>query len=216
MTESLAIDDSLVVWSTPPDELGDRPLVVLMHGRGSHEQDLAGLIPLLPSEYAYVSLRAPLRFDGGGYTWFAAGAPGAPPIASVDASVIAVLDWLDRVAPSGPVVAGGFSQGGAMATHLMRHAPERFAGFVNLAGFIVPGDAPADSRLSELLPPVFWGRDPGDPVIPPSAMDRTEQWLPSRSQLTTRTYPGIGHSISAEEVTDVAQFLRVTLNSSVG
>lgn len=213
MTEAPAIDDSLAVWSTPRDELGGRPLVVLMHGRGSHEQDLAGLIPLLPSEYAYVSLRAPYRFDGGGYTWFAAGAPGAPPIASVDESVVAVLDWLDRLAPSGPVVAGGFSQGGAMATHLMRHAPERFAGFVNLAGFIVPGDAPADSRLSELLPPVFWGRDPADPVIPPSAMDRAEQWLPSRSQLTTRTYPGIGHSISAEEVADVSGFLRTTLGA---
>ncbi|MHA6694717.1 alpha/beta hydrolase [Homoserinimonas sp. A520] len=214
MTETVTIDDSLVVWSLPREELADRPLVVLMHGRGSHEQDLAGLIPLLPGEYAYASLRAPLRFDGGGHTWFAAGAPGEPPVASVDAAAIAVLEWLDRVAPTGPVAAAGFSQGGAMATHLMRHDPDRFACYVNLAGFIVPGDAPADSRLPELLPPVFWGRDPADPVIPQSAMARAEQWLPSRSRLTARTYPGIGHSISAEEVDDVAQFLRATLNES--
>lgn len=216
MTDPLTIDDSLIVWSTPPSELGDRPLVVLMHGRGSHEQDLAGLIPLLPPEYGYASLRAPLRFEGGGYTWFASGAPGAPPASSVDAAVTTVLDWLDRVAPGGPVAVAGFSQGGAMATHLMRHAPERFASHVNLAGFIVPGDAPADSRLAELRPPVFWGRDPGDPVIPQSAMDRTEQWLPLRSQLTTRTYPGIGHSISAEEIADVSEFLRETLGAPRG
>ena len=45
MTEAMTIDDSLVVWSLPREQLADRPLVVLMHGRGSHEQDLAGLIP---------------------------------------------------------------------------------------------------------------------------------------------------------------------------
>lgn len=212
MTDPLAIDDSVVVWSTPQAELDDRPLVLLMHGRGSHENDLTALIPMLPHEFVYASLRAPLPFEGGGYTWFAAGEPGAPPVASVDASVLAVLEWLDRVAPGGPVAAAGFSQGGAMATHLMRHAPDRFFSYVNLAGFVVPGEAPADSRLSELMPPVFWGRDTADPVIPQWTADRMEQWLPPRSRLTTRTYPGIGHSISREEVDDVAEFLR----SSVG
>jgi phospholipase/carboxylesterase len=216
MTDQLEIDDASVVWSVPPTELADKPLVVLMHGRGSHENDLAGLIPLLPPEFAYASLRAPLRFEGGGYTWFVAGAPGAPPAASVDAAAVAVLDWLDRLAPRGPVSVAGFSQGGALATHLLRHAPERFASAVNLAGFIVPGAAPADSRLLELLPPVFWGRDTADPVIPRSATDRTAQWLPSHSRLTERTYAGVGHSISAEEVADVAEFLRGTLNNSVG
>ncbi|MEX1079428.1 MAG: alpha/beta hydrolase-fold protein [Homoserinimonas sp.] len=211
MTQSFAIDDSAVVWSAPSDELGARPLVLLMHGRGSHENDLAGLIPLLPQEFGYASLRAPLPFDGGGYTWFAAGAPGAPPAASVDAAVAAVLEWLDRVAPSGPVAAAGFSQGGAMATHLMRHAPERFVSYVNLAGFIVPGEAPADERLSQLRPPVFWGRDGADPVIPQSAIDRTKQWLPLRSRLTSRSYPGIGHSISPAEASDVSSFLVETL-----
>jgi phospholipase/carboxylesterase len=93
----------------------------------------------------------------------------------------------------------------------MRCAPERFASYINLAGFVVPGDAPADSRLTELLPPVFWGRDIADPVIPQSAIIRTAQWLPEHSRLTTRTYPGVGHSISREEADDVAQFLRETL-----
>src|SRR5690554_3838583 len=214
MTNHLTIDDSAAVWSTPASELGDRPLVLLMHGRGSHENDLAALMPMLPQQFVYASPRAPLPFDGGGYTWFAAGAPGAPPAASVDAAAVAVLEGLDRIAPAGPVAAAGFSQGGALATHLMRHAPERFACYVNLAGFVVPGEAPADSRLPELLPPVFWGRDTEDPVIPRSATDRTAQWLPSHSELVARTYPGVGHSISTDEVADVAQFLRDTLGSA--
>lgn len=214
MTDHVTIEDDAVIWSNPPSELGNRPLVVLMHGRGSHENDLAGLIPLLPGQFTYASLRAPHRFEGGGYTWFASGAPGAPPVASVDASALAVLQWLDRLAPSGPVAVGGFSQGGALATHLMRHEPERFASFVNLAGFIVPGQAPADDRLAGLRPPVFWGRDVADPVIAASATVRTEQWLPTHTRLTAKTYPGIGHSISREEVADVADFLTATLTRS--
>jgi len=214
MADTVHIDNSTVVWSNDPDALGMRPLVVLMHGRGSHEHDLAGLFPLLPAAFHYASPRAPLDFAGGGFSWFAAGPPGSPPVESVEASVTAVLEWLDHLAPSGPVAVGGFSQGGAMATHLMRHAPERFFAFVNLSGFIVPGDAPADERLRTLQPPVFWGRDVADPVIAQEAMRRTAEWLPAHSTLTERVYPGIGHSISREEVAHVSAFLSESLRGA--
>ncbi len=208
MNNPVSIDDDLVVWSAPAAEIGERALVVLMHGRGSHEHDLATLIPMLPDEFVYASLRAPLQFEGGGFSWFAAGPPGEPPVASVNASVVAVGEWLERVAPNGKVAVGGFSQGGAMATHLMRHAPERCFAYVNLSGFVVPGEAPADEKLAELRPAVFWGRDDDDPVISSAAMAHTAKWLPEHSTLTERTYPGIAHSISREEVDDVSEFLR--------
>ncbi|HEV7812246.1 MAG TPA: alpha/beta hydrolase-fold protein [Leifsonia sp.] len=208
---SLPIDDAAVVWSVPPDELGSRPLVVLMHGRGSHERDLVALVPSLPAEPVYASLRAPI-IDGDGWSWFLSGQPGAPDPASAVAAARGVLDWLDRVAPSGPVSAVGFSQGGAMATQLLRHAPERFASFVNLAGFIVEAaGAGIDERLATGRKPVFWGRDPRDPIIPASAVERTLAWLPSHSELTVREYHGIGHSVSRQEVDDVGEFLAATL-----
>ena len=207
-----SIDDSVVVWSAPAAEVATRPLVVLLHGRGSHEHDLIGLVPMLPFEPVYASLRAP-REEGGGYTWFQSGEPGHPDAGSAIASTRAVLAWLDRVAPAAGVSVIGFSQGGALATQLLRHAPERFASFVNLAGFIVEDGATpeADARLAALAKPVLWGRDPGDPVIPQSAIDRTAAWLPSHSALTTREYPGIGHSVSRDELDDVAEFVRTTL-----
>ncbi|MCU1546009.1 MAG: esterase [Homoserinimonas sp.] len=211
---SLPIDDEAVVWSAPQSELATRPLVVLLHGRGSHEHDLFTLVPMLPSEPVYASLRAPMPFPGAGFSWFTPGAPGAPDSAVADAAVKGVLDWLDRLAPANGIAVLGFSQGGALVTHLMRHAPERFASYINLAGFTIPGDAPADSRLLELRPPLFWGRDVADPVIPQSAIDRTAAWLPSHSTLTARHYAGIGHSIAREEVDEASEFLRATLLSA--
>lgn len=209
---TVSIDDSAVVWSAPATELASRPLVVLAHGRGSHERDLFGLVPMLPPEAVYASLRAP-RSEGDGYTWFSSGPPGSPDADSAIASTLAVLAWLDRVAPAAGVSIVGFSQGGALATQLLRHAPERFSSFVNLAGFVIENGASpeADARLAALDKPMLWARDPADPVIPAAAVARTAAWLPLHSALTMREYPGIGHSVSRGELDDVAAFLRATL-----
>lgn len=212
MTPTLEIDDALAVWSEPRESLADRPLVVLLHGRGSHEHDLIQLAPHLVPGAVYVSLRAPLPFvGGGGYSWFPPAAPGRPAGEDAEAATRSILDWLDRVAPVGPVAVVGFSQGGALATHLMRFAPERFAAFVNLSGFVIPAECPADARLPELRPAMFWGRDVADPIIPVEATDATEAWLPEHSTLTRRRYEGIAHSISMEELVDVREFLLAAL-----
>ena len=211
MTSSLAIDPSVVVWSVPEasraEELATRPLLVLMHGRGSHEQDLYSLAPLLPSPFVIAALRAPLELAPGSYSWFPVGEPGRPSVVAADSAVQALLDWLGSVPTAASVSLLGFSQGGAMSLHALRHAPDRFATFVNLAGFVIGEEAPADDLLEVLRPPVFWGSDPADPVISAEAIARTAQWLPSHSTLTERHYDGIGHSISREELTDVNTFL---------
>jgi phospholipase/carboxylesterase len=207
---NLSLDPTVIAWSVPDSELAEalatRPLLVLMHGRGSHERDLFSLLPLLPVGPVIASIRAPLRL-GDGFTWFPPAEPGMPSSEAADAASIAVLEWIDSLQTRTPIALFGFSQGAAMAIHLMRHAPERFAAYVALSGFSIDGSQPADSLLETLRPPVFWGRDDADPVIPRSAVARTTAWLPSHSTLTERLYPGIAHSISQEEMREVGVFL---------
>jgi phospholipase/carboxylesterase len=95
-----------------------------------------------------------------------------------------------------------------MALQLMRHAPDRIAFAVQLSGFVVPGSVDGDTRLSELRPPVFWGRGTADAVIPPEAVARTQHWLPGHSTLTERIYEGMPHSVSQAELDDIVRFLR--------
>ncbi len=211
MSSTLELSGQAVLWSVAPDEraaaLASRPLLVLMHGRGSDENDLFALAPLLPPEAVVASLRAPLSL-GPAYSWFSNAEPGLPsPLAAGDATE-AVLRWLDRTGHVGATWLLGFSQGGAMVTQLLRFAPQRFEKFVNLAGFSIDGELPADGTLETLRPPLFWGRDPADPVIPQDAVERTAAWLPAHTTLTQREYRGIGHSISREEMNDVVAFLR--------
>jgi phospholipase/carboxylesterase len=202
------IDVDAVLWSAGERDRSGRPLLLILHGFGSHEGDLFSLAPHLPLEPVIASLRAPLA-AGQGWAWFPITEPGNPVAETLDAAALGVLQWLDAL-PEQPTSIGvlGFSQGGAMALQLMRHAPDRIAFAVQLSGFVVPGSVDGDTRLSELRPPVFWGRGTADAVIPPEAVARTQYWLPGHSTLTERIYEGMPHSVSQAELDDIVRFLR--------
>lgn len=207
-TRPQPIDPAAVLWSAAPADRVDRPLLLILHGYGSHENDLFSLAPHLPLQPSIAALRAPLP-AGQGWSWFPLGVPGEPVGVALDAAALGILHWLDAL-PEQPTSIGllGFSQGGAMTMQLMRHAPERFAFAVQLSGFIASGTHPGDARLAELKPPVFWGRGTLDSVIPEAAVARTQDWLPAHSTLTERIYEGMGHSISQTELGDMVTFLR--------
>lgn len=213
---ALRIDPDAVRWSAGERDRAGRPLLVLMHGYGSDEDDLFSLSPYLPLHPVIASLRAPIA-EAGGYAWFSRAefVDGTPTQQRADAAAHAVLDWLDALpaAPEGHPSVGllGFSQGGAMVLQLLRCAPERFGYGVQLSGYVVAGHAPGDSELSRVRPPVFWGRGTDDTMIGPRSIDRTEAWLPEHTRLDARIYEGLAHGIGRVELSDVAAFVQAWL-----
>lgn len=213
-----------MVWSVPPAELADalsrRPLLVLLHGYGSHEHDLAPLTTQLNPGPVVASLRAPLP-AGPGYAWFPITDParaGEPDPDLANAAVAGVLRWLEETQAltrtPGPVGLLGFSQGGAMVTHLIRHHPELFACGVVLSGFTVPGLLGGDEALAQVAPPVYWARGDADPIIPAAAIARTEEFLRRHTTLSARIFAGLGHGVAAAEIEEVADFLAAHLQPS--
>jgi phospholipase/carboxylesterase len=202
------LDPDAVLWSAPVAERDGRPLLVAMHGRGSDERDLFALAPALPSGYVVASVRAPIA-EGPGWSWWdPGGRHGDPDAEDVDLSAAAVLTWLDALPFAAPATGTlGFSQGGAMATHLLRRDPARFSFAVNLAGFAIGGAQKGDAALAISRPPVFWGRGGADELFTPEIVARTEPWLAACTTAETRVYPGLGHSISQQELDDVVGFL---------
>lgn len=202
----MQLDTSAILWSAPERERAERPLLVLLHGLGSHEGDLFSMSPGLPLEPVIASLRAPLA-HGGGWSWWPYSGAGNPEPDTVDEAAAAVIDWLDTQQYTS-VSLLGFSQGAALSLQLLRHAPTRFAATVALSGFVAPGEHAGDAELARVKPAVFWGRGTDDPVIPDEAVARTDAWLPSHADATIRIYEGLGHSISTPELTDFVSFLR--------
>ena len=216
----VTIDAALVRWSTDEAERAGRPLLVLLHGVGSHEGDLIGLAPYLPRDLAIASLRAPLP-HGDGHSWYPLALPGSPEPGPVDEAAEAVLAWVDSLGDAHPSVALlGFSQGGSLTRQLLRHAPERFAWAAVLAGFVVPDDSEATSRrdaeLARVRPDVFWGRGDVDAVIPLDAVQRTADWLAAHADVEETVYPGLAHGISQEELDDLNAFISRVTNPLAG
>ncbi len=198
-----------MLWSRPESERADRPLLLMLHGRGSQEADLAGLADAFPPELVVASLRGPVP-DGPGFSWFQVTRPGNPFPYQVDGAADAVLSWLDGQ-PFAPSSLGllGFSQGAVVSLQLLRRVPERVGYALNLSGLVGEGSEPGDDAIARH--PVFWGRGDADPRIEPGPIALSEAWLSAHVDLEEHVYPGLGHSISREELDDIAAFLKARL-----
>jgi phospholipase/carboxylesterase len=188
---------------------GDAPAVaLLLHGFGSNERDLVALASALPAGMPWASLRAPVEVRPGGYAWFPIGEPGNPDPGTVSAATAAIWQWTDAVLPAAArVVPIGFSQGGLMASQLLRTRPDRVIAPVMLGGFVQAGAQPGDAQLAATRPAVFSGRGQDDRVIARAAVARTETWLPAHTTPDQRLYPGLAHGIDGRVVADVRAFL---------
>ncbi|MFM5904478.1 MAG: alpha/beta hydrolase [Microbacteriaceae bacterium] len=183
------------------------PVAILLHGYGSNERDLPSLMDFLP-KMPWAALRAPLTLQQGAYAWYGITTPLTPTLEEVEPATDAVWDWIEQHVPSdSPLVILGFSQGGLMATQLLRTHPERIIATVILAGFRYQGVQPADERLLENKPKVFYGRGVQDTVITKEAVASLNIWLQSHTRAVTKTYEALGHSIDARVMNDVAQYL---------
>jgi phospholipase/carboxylesterase len=163
-----------VVHRTRPAASETHGALVLLHGRGTDENDLFPLIDILDPERRLVgfTLRGPLNLPPGGWHWYRLGGIPTPDPPTFHASYELVTGWLDSLpdelgVPPERTVIGGFSQGSVMsyAVSLGAGRPSP-AGVIALSGFIprVP-DFSLDLEARAGLP-VAIGHGTHDPVIP--------------------------------------------------
>ena len=192
----------------PSDSTAQPAVALLLHGYGSNEDYLTALVPALGLTLPWASLRAPLELGTGGAAWFAITTPGNPDPQPLAAATEQIWAWVDaHLAASTRVIPIGFSQGGLMASQLLRTRPERVLAPVVLGGFVLGAAQPGDATLAEARPAVFWGRGAEDRVIGEAAISRTSAYLPQHTTLVERVYPGLAHGIDAAEAGDVRDFL---------
>lgn len=128
-------------------------LVVLLHGVGGDETNLADLAAGVEPGALVALVRGRLALDPGRFAWFRViFTESGPRIAADEAedSRRALIRLIDRLQSEhgiepGRTVLAGFSQGGILTASVALSAPERVAGFAILSGRILPE---LDSRIA--------------------------------------------------------------------
>ena len=195
---------------TPP------PLLVLLHGIGSNENDLVSLAGKLDPRFLVVSLRAPRPYRGG-FAWFQitwqSNGSATPDIDQAHETLADFVRWLAAApgrlgADARRVYLMGFSQGAMMSLGVLRTAPDRLAGVVALSGLFrddlveTPADAGATGRVA-----VFVAHGTQDDLLPVADGRAIRDLLqPMVRDFTYREY-AMPHTIAPVELRDVAAWL---------
>ncbi len=196
------------------------PTLILLHGRGTNEDDLLGLVSYLDPRFMVISARAPFRFSYGGYTWYDVLEVGSPEPQQFAESYERLIQFLADVQQHYPVDANqvfllGFSMGTMMSYALALTKPKEIAGVVAHSGYI-PEHPLLLFKWDELDQTGFFvAHGVHDPVIPIHFGRRAKELLSkTNADLTYREYP-IAHQISEESLRDLSAWLQKRLNVSV-
>ena len=205
-----------------PSAPGTCPLLVLIHGYGSNEEDLMGLAPYLDGRLRIVSVRAPLQLGQGGYSWFSLDITPAGLTACSDEAIASrrrltalVTRLQERYAADGSATyLLGFSQGATIAVSAGLVDVTGSAGVVSLSGVSLPELMPEREPVEALRgKPLLMTHGLADPVVPIEAgraFHRQLQSLPL--DLVYREYD-MGHEINRECLADLAAWLRGQIES---
>ena len=187
-----------------------RAAVIMLHGRGAPAHDILGLAEeFRQDDVAFLAPQAP------GYQWYprsflAPLAQNEPHLSQSLATVGAIVAHLGEngVQPE-RIGLVGFSQGGCLALEYVARNARRYGAVAGLsAGLIGPPGTPRDYAGSLAGTPAFLGCSDVDPHIPLPRVHETRDVLARMgAAVTTRIYPGMPHTINADEIAEVGKLL---------
>jgi phospholipase/carboxylesterase len=214
---------SLETVEVEPRGLADAA-VLWMHGLGADGHDFESLVPELRLDASpavrFVFPHAPVRpvtINGGHRmrAWYdIAGFDRRSPEdeAGIRESAAALGDLVrrerERGIPAERIVVAGFSQGGAMALFLGPRWPERLGGVIALSTYLPLSDTLAkEAHPANAAVPVFQAHGSFDPVVPLAVGEKSRERLRALGyDVDWRSYP-MPHSLCAQEVEDLRDFL---------
>ena len=207
--------------------VGDAPSysVIWMHGLGADGYDFAPIVPELQLPTApgvrFVFPHAPVQpvtINNGMMmrAWYDIKLPNLAMredetgIRQSEKAIRALIARENqRGIPTSRIVLAGFSQGCAMALHTSLRLEETLAGVVGLSGYLPLADMLENERqAANQQTPIFLAHGSMDPVVTINRAEASRDKLQSLGyQVSWHTYP-MPHSVCAQEVFDIANYLR--------
>uniref|UniRef100_UPI00404B3DE1 alpha/beta hydrolase n=1 Tax=Flavobacterium sp. TaxID=239 RepID=UPI00404B3DE1 len=194
------------------------PLLLLLHGYGSNEEDLFSFASELPQDHYVISVRAPYDLQPYGHAWYAIHFDSDENKFSDNVqakqSVQLIAGFIDEIVKQYPIDANnvtliGFSQGAILSYATALTYPEKVAKIVALSGYfnqeIMPEviDTKAISHLK-----FFVSHGSVDQVIPVEWARKAKPALENLGlEVEYHEYP-VGHGVAPQNFFDFKNWLQ--------
>lgn len=187
---------------------GNAPVIFLLHGYGSNEEDLFSFAPELPPEYTVISVRAPHRMEPFGYAWYAIHFNAQQGKWSDDEQAIQsrekILEFINEACETYQLDRKninliGFSQGAVLSYAIALSYPEKIKRVIALSGYIneeilIEGYQAKDHKKLQ----VYASHGQVDEVIPPEWAQRIPKFLKGLGvNYSYEEFP-VGHGVSQQ------------------
>ncbi|SFB23998.1 phospholipase/carboxylesterase [Flavobacterium swingsii] len=202
-----------------PDASGKNPLLLLLHGYGSNEEDLFSFASELPDHYYVISARAPYDLQYGSYAWYAinfdADEKKFSDLNQARSSRDVIANFIDELIANYPIDANnitliGFSQGCILSYAVALSYPEKIQRVVAMSGYFnteIAKDNFENNDFSNLT--FFASHGSVDQVIPVDWARKSKPLLDSLEiENVYKEYP-IGHGISPQNFYDFKNWLEI-------
>jgi phospholipase/carboxylesterase len=201
----------------PKIKLEKNPLLLLLHGYGSNEEDLFSFAAELPENYYVVSARAPYDMQYGSYAWYAINFDANENKFSDNEQAISsrdlILTFIDELIANYPIdeneiILTGFSQGAILSYAVALSNPEKISKVVALSGYINQDLLTVDyqnNNFSKLK--IYHSHGTVDQVIPVDWARKASPFLAElKVDASYNEYP-IGHGVSPQNFYDFKNWL---------
>lgn len=180
-----------------------RLVAILLHGRGASAEDILGLADQFSArDIAYVAPQA------AGSTWYpnsflAPIAQNEPWLGSALRIVAGLVeDFTARGIPADRLAVMGFSQGACLTLEFAARHARRYAAIVAFTGGLIGPPGTTRNYTGDFSgTPVFIGSSDIDPHVPlERVQESTTIFRRMNAIVDERIYPGMGHTINADEL----------------
>ncbi|AWG26697.1 alpha/beta hydrolase [Flavobacterium kingsejongi] len=201
----------------PKQILDKNPLLLLLHGYGSNEEDLFSFASELPDHYYVISARAPYPLPPYGNAWYAINFDADQNKFSDNEQAItsrdAIVQFIDEVVAAYPIDANaitliGFSQGSILSYAVALSYPEKIQKVIALSGYLNTDIIAAGYQNKDLSSLKFFvSHGTADQVIPIDWARKTPDALKALGvAVTYKEYPS-GHGVAPQNFYDLKHWL---------
>lgn len=193
--------------------------VILMHGLGADGHDFADVAAMLcqaalPKRWRFVLPHAPsipvtINMGMEMPAWYDIISLTHPRDVNWDTVAVSQkkIEALIAAEPAEKIILAGFSQGAAMALQVGLRHQEKITGILMMSGYLMESaEHPAPPSQGDLPIGILHGT--GDEVVAIEAAQTAKKSLEAAGYSPSfKSYAGLGHSVSEEEIRDVLEWL---------